>query len=94
MMEGSEEALWPGDTVELVRMEPVPGYLRVRTIDEHHPIEGVIHESYLRKKDSLMQQGGRMESEWLPVMLYHCNTVAETFAGERFHQAQYYQKVF
>ena len=62
-MEGSDEALEPGDTVELVRMEPATGSLRVRTLDEHHPIEGIIPESYLRKKDSLMQQGGRMESE-------------------------------
>lgn len=63
MMEGSEEALWPGDTVELVRFESATGYLRVKTLDEHHPIVGVIHESYLRKKDSLLQQGGKMESK-------------------------------
>ena len=63
MMEGSDVDLYPGDTVELVRMEPATGSLRVRTLDEHHPIEGMIPESYLRRKDSMLHQGGRMESE-------------------------------
>ena len=61
-MEGSDETLEPGDTVELVKMEPITGLLRVKTLDEHHPIEGMIPESYLRKKDTL--RGGKMESEW------------------------------
>lgn len=65
MMEGTDVDLYPGDTVELVRMEPVTGSLRVRTLDEHHPIEGMIPESYLRRKDSMLQQGGKMESELL-----------------------------
>lgn len=65
MMEGSDVDLYPGDIVELVRMEPATGSLRVRTLDEHHPIEGVIPESYLRRKDTMLQQGGRMESELL-----------------------------
>ena len=60
VMEGSDETLEPGDTVELVKMEPVTGLLRVKTLDDH-PIEGMIPESYLRKKDTL--RGGKMESK-------------------------------
>ena len=69
MMEGTDVDLYPGDTVELVRMEPATGSLRVRTLDEHHPIEGMIPESYLRRKDSMLQQGGKMESELLGIEL-------------------------
>lgn len=59
-MEDSDETLEPGDLVELVKMEPFTGLLRVQTLDEHHPIEGVVPESYLRKKDTM--RGDRMES--------------------------------
>lgn len=62
-MEDSDETLEPGDFVELVKMEPFTGLLRVRTLDEHHPIEGVVPESYLRKKDTM--RGDRMESKLL-----------------------------
>ena len=62
-MEGSDETLEMGDVVALVKMEPFSGMLRVKTLDEHHPIEGMIPESYLRKKDSL--KGERMESKFL-----------------------------
>ena len=70
-MEGSDETLELGDEVALVKMEPLSGLLRVKTLDEHHPIEGMIPESYLRKKDSL--KGERMESEfhWCGVSKVH-----------------------
>ena len=64
-MEDSDETLEPGDSVALVKMEPLTGLLRVRTLDEHHPIEGVVPESYLRKKDTM--RGDRMESKWFDV---------------------------
>lgn len=68
VMEGSDETLEPGDEVELVRAEPATGCLRVRTLDKHH-IEGMVPESYLRRKDQL--RGGKMESKlrtWLGVL--------------------------
>ena len=60
-MEDNDETLEPGDIVELVKMEPLTGLMRVRTLDEHHPIEGVVPESYLRKKDSM--KGDTLESK-------------------------------